>query len=36
MGRFTEAHLKKWREKIRRKPLALRGVRQVGKAILVS
>lgn len=35
MHRFSEAYLKKWLFKKRRKPLILRGARQVGKSTLV-
>jgi predicted AAA+ superfamily ATPase len=35
MKRATEQHLKKWIESERRKPLVIRGARQVGKSTLV-
>lgn len=35
MYRFAEDYLKKWLRKTRRKPLVLRGARQVGKSTLV-
>ena len=35
MERFAAAYLKKWLNKSRRKPIVLRGARQVGKSTLV-
>ncbi len=35
MYRFAEEYLKKWLNKNRRKPLVLRGARQVGKSTLI-
>ena len=35
MKRFIDKDLKKWKEKKRRKPLILRGARQVGKTYSV-
>ncbi|MBL7217306.1 MAG: hypothetical protein ISS62_06410 [Desulfobacteraceae bacterium] len=35
MKRFIDKDLKKWKERTRRKPLILRGARQVGKTYSV-
>ena len=35
MQRVAEQHLKKWFENEQRKPLVIRGARQVGKSTLV-
>jgi len=36
MKRFIEAYFQEWKTSLRRKPLIIRGARQVGKTYLVD